>query len=225
MKPTRLYIKKCSHCNLQYFGKTVSENIERYKGGGVRWNHHLKKHEAKSLHVWNSDWYYHRDDIFGAAQTFSSENDIVESNNWANIVPEDGLNDRGNTSKFTAAKIGDALRGIPKSETHKMALRKPKSKEGCAAIRKGRMKISPEKLSEIGKLGGSKGKGKKKSSLHASKIASSLRKTYLINNELVVDNAKIYCAQNGLNYISFTQAAKNNRIWNGLNIKVINNDN
>ena len=29
-KPARLYIKKCSHCDLKYFGKTVSEEIEQY---------------------------------------------------------------------------------------------------------------------------------------------------------------------------------------------------
>lgn len=36
--PTRLYIKQCPHCGLKYFGKTVSEDIEKYPGSGVRWH-------------------------------------------------------------------------------------------------------------------------------------------------------------------------------------------
>jgi len=28
-KPTRLYIKKCSHCELEYFGKSIREDIEK----------------------------------------------------------------------------------------------------------------------------------------------------------------------------------------------------
>jgi len=34
IKPTRLYIKKCSHCELKYYGKSESVNIESYKGSG-----------------------------------------------------------------------------------------------------------------------------------------------------------------------------------------------
>lgn len=35
-KPTYLYLKKCSHCDLMYFGKTVQDPY-KYKGSGVAW--------------------------------------------------------------------------------------------------------------------------------------------------------------------------------------------
>jgi len=92
-KPARLYIKQCSHCELKYFGKTISEDIENYPGSGAYWSNHLKKHNAESVHLWNSDW-YHDTSISRFALKFSYMNKIVETKSWANQIPEDGL-DRG----------------------------------------------------------------------------------------------------------------------------------
>ena len=88
--PTRLYIKQCSHCNLKYFGKHTGQDIGKYLGSGTKWKNHLKKHNAKSIHLWNSDWYYNTS-IKRFALKFSHINKIVESDNWANLKPEDGL--------------------------------------------------------------------------------------------------------------------------------------
>lgn len=90
IKPTRLYIKQCSHCELKYFGKTVKENIENYPGSGLRWSQHLKKHNAESIHLWDSDW-YNDTSISRFALKFSRLNKIVESKKWANLKDEDGL--------------------------------------------------------------------------------------------------------------------------------------
>lgn len=90
-KPTRLYIKRCPHCGLKYFGKTVVEDIEKYTGSGIRWTRHLKKHGVTSIHLWNSDW-YHDQSISRFALKFSRINKIVESQNWANLAEENGLN-------------------------------------------------------------------------------------------------------------------------------------
>lgn len=89
-KPTRLYIKQCPHCGLKYFGKSVSENIERYRGSGTRWNNHLKRHKVNPVHLWNSDW-YHDTSIVRFAIKFSKINNIVASDNWANLKEENGL--------------------------------------------------------------------------------------------------------------------------------------
>jgi hypothetical protein len=89
-KPTRLYIKQCSHCGLKYFGKHAGKNIEKYSGGGKRWNNHLNKHRAKPKHLWNSDWYYDTS-ISRFAMKFSYINKIVESDKWANLKLEDGI--------------------------------------------------------------------------------------------------------------------------------------
>lgn len=89
-EPTRLYIKQCPHCGLKYFGKTVSQNIEKYPGSGKKWKRHLKKHDVQPLHLWNSDWYYDTS-IKRFALKFSRINKIVESKIWANLVEEDGI--------------------------------------------------------------------------------------------------------------------------------------
>ena len=89
--PTRLYIKQCPHCGLKYFGKTVVEHIEQYQGSGIRWTRHLKKHNVIPVHLWNSDWYYDTA-ISRFALKFSHINKIVESQNWANLADENGLN-------------------------------------------------------------------------------------------------------------------------------------
>jgi hypothetical protein len=90
IQPTRLYIKQCSHCGLKYFGKSIRKNIEKYRGSGMRWVKHLKKHKAISIHLWNSDWYYDTS-ITRFALKFSKLNKIVESDNWANLMIEDGV--------------------------------------------------------------------------------------------------------------------------------------
>lgn len=90
IKPTRLYIKKCPHCNLKYFGKTSRKNIKDYFGSGIRWNNHLKFHKVEPMHLWNSDWYYDTS-ISRFALKFSRLNKIVASNLWANLKEEDGL--------------------------------------------------------------------------------------------------------------------------------------
>jgi hypothetical protein len=91
-KPTRLYIKQCPHCGLKYFGKTVSQNIESYRGSGKKWQIHLKKHEVEPIHLWNSDWYYDTS-ITRFALKFSIINKIVESDKWANLIEETGIGD------------------------------------------------------------------------------------------------------------------------------------
>jgi hypothetical protein len=98
IKPTRIYHKQCSHCGLNYLGKTVRDEIENYTGSGVYWQNHLKKHNAESIHIWNSNWFYDTS-IVDYALDLSEKLNIVESKEWANAVPEDGLGDGGPTNK------------------------------------------------------------------------------------------------------------------------------
>lgn len=90
IKPTRLYIKQCPCCGLKYFGKSTKEDIRNYPGSGTRWNNHLKKHNTIPEHLWNSDW-YDNTSIKKFALRFSKLNMIVESDEWANLKYEDGL--------------------------------------------------------------------------------------------------------------------------------------
>lgn len=48
-----------------------------------------------------------------------------------------------------------------------------------------------------------------------------LRKKYLINNSIIVTNAKEWCAMNGYKYVAFTQAAKYNKPYKGMTISVM----
>ena len=89
-KPARLYIKRCSHCDLKYFGKTTSNSIEEYQGSGKYWSLHLKKHDAIAIHLWNSDWYYDTS-ISKFAVKFSRINQIVKKDSWANLKEENGI--------------------------------------------------------------------------------------------------------------------------------------
>ena len=88
--PTRIYHKSCSHCGLNYLGKTTLEDIETYQGSGVHWQRHLKKHKAKAIHIWNSEWFYDKS-IVEYALGLSTKLNIVESSDWANKKPENGL--------------------------------------------------------------------------------------------------------------------------------------
>lgn len=90
--PTYLYIKQHSITKKKYFGKTTSKDPYKYKGSGEYWNNHIKKHGRKHIvTLWVSDLYYDTS-IVGIALKFSADNNIVESKEWANLEPENGLN-------------------------------------------------------------------------------------------------------------------------------------
>jgi hypothetical protein len=104
-QPARLYIKECA--GIKYFGKSTKENVEAYTGSGVIWQKRIKKYGKSSVKtLWVSDWYTDRDEIQKVALQFSKDNNIVESPQWANLIPENGLD--GHSSD--AAKI---LNGTP----------------------------------------------------------------------------------------------------------------
>jgi len=112
--PTRLYIKECSHCKLKYFGKSTLEDIEKYQGSGVYWQKHLKKHNAKSMHVWNSEWFYDTS-IIDYGLYLSKQLNIVESKEWANLKEEIGL-DGGDPGFIGRAKISETLKEFYKTK-------------------------------------------------------------------------------------------------------------
>ena len=111
-KPTRLYIKQCTHCDLKYFGKYTGKNIEKYEGSGVVWQRHLKKYKIKPIHLWNSKWYYDTS-IVKFAFRFSRLNKISESNIWANLIEENGL-DGGKTWDKSKGKNHPFLNDLQK---------------------------------------------------------------------------------------------------------------
>lgn len=85
-----LYVKQCQHCGLKYFGKTINSEVEKYLGSGKYWLNHINSHGKNlvtTVNIWHFD---NQDAATDFALNFSSENRIVESKEWANLVPEDG---------------------------------------------------------------------------------------------------------------------------------------
>jgi hypothetical protein len=116
-----LYIKTHQITGLKYFGKTIQSDPHKYKGSGTRWMRHLKKHgnhvDTEILGFYNSD------KVAAVALKFSTDNNIVESKDWANLAPENGLDGSYMTEEIKA-KISATMTGVPKSETARANIRK-----------------------------------------------------------------------------------------------------
>ena len=113
-RPTFLYIKQHKVTGLKYFGKT-HQNPERYKGSGMYWKDHCKKHGYDIETVWYQ-LFLDADTIKEVALNFSHQNDIVNSSEWANLVEENGIN--SGRGRWTQEQR-KAARGVLKTEEHK----------------------------------------------------------------------------------------------------------
>ena len=85
-----LYLKQHIITGKLYFGKTI-RNPETYLGSGLHWSRHIKQHGKE--HVVNL-WYHLFDDhneCTTFALEFSNKMNIVESDQWLNLKPENGL--------------------------------------------------------------------------------------------------------------------------------------
>ena len=88
-KPCRLYIKELA--GMKYFGKT-SRDPYTYLGSGTIWKDRIKKYGKENIKtLWVSEWFYDPQQIHDYALNFSEENRIVESDEWANLRPENGI--------------------------------------------------------------------------------------------------------------------------------------
>jgi hypothetical protein len=101
---TTLYIKTHNVTGLKYFGKTIQKDFHTYRGSGTYWVKHINKHgynvTTEMYAQFDEQDFIERNLLKGCALMFSSENNIVESKEWANLKPEDGL-DGGTTTKIT----------------------------------------------------------------------------------------------------------------------------
>lgn len=89
-KPTYLYIKQHSITGKLYFGKTVKDP-EKYLGSGKHWIRHIKKHGIEHI---ETIWYclfLDKESCTEFALNFSKQENIVESKDWLNLKPENGL--------------------------------------------------------------------------------------------------------------------------------------
>jgi len=100
MKSIFLYIKTHNKTGLKYFGKTTSKDPYKYQGSGKWWKRHIEKHgydvTTEIVGVFTDE-----EECRQKALEFSLENDIVSSNEWANLKLEtlDGGFDYINSNK------------------------------------------------------------------------------------------------------------------------------
>ena len=163
-----LYVKQHSVTGLKYFGKTTQNDPYKYKGSGLYWSNHIKKHGnfIETVDLWGFD---NQEMCTEFALTFSKNNDIVESEEWANLQEENGLDGgaKGRTfSAETRAKLSLAAKGnkANKGKTHseetktKMSLANKGKTSGfkgktCSAETRAKMSLAKK-----GKTSGNKGK-------------------------------------------------------------------
>lgn len=82
-----LYVKTHNVTGLKYFGKTETRDPMKYLGSGKYWLRHLKAHGADiTTEVIAS--FEDREDASQYAIQFSQEHNIVESEEWANLMYE-----------------------------------------------------------------------------------------------------------------------------------------
>ncbi len=204
-KPTFLYIKEHAITGLRYFGETTKSDPIKYPGSGTRWQRHYKVHGKE--HV-NTIWYHLFDNIdllVEFALFFSEEYDIVESDNWANLTLENGLDGASvghKVSKETAKKISEAQKEIPKSIEHK---------------RKISSSLTGRKLEQNRKDNISKSLiGKPKSKIHARNSGIAHRKIYQVTNpegdSFIVTCMVEFCQKNNLTTIKMYNVACGTRL-------------
>jgi len=89
--PTALLVFTHQTTGLKYFGKTTRiHEMHYYRGSGVYWKKHLKKH-GLNIEVDVLGFYFKEEACTKAALDFSMSNNIVESDEWANLIYENGL--------------------------------------------------------------------------------------------------------------------------------------
>jgi len=88
-KPTWLYLKQHNITGLKYVGKTINDP-ETYSGSGLYWAQHLKVHGNNISTIWKR-LFTNQKELTKFALNYSYKNNIVESNEYANLRPEDGL--------------------------------------------------------------------------------------------------------------------------------------
>lgn len=100
-----LYHKKHKITGLNYFGKTKQDPLS-YDGSGVYWSDHLRKHGRliETVKVWK---FNDLSECSKFAIDFSLKNNIVESNDWANLCIENGLDGGDKFSDMNEDKLKD----------------------------------------------------------------------------------------------------------------------
>ena len=93
--PTALLVKTHNLTGKKYFCKTTKlDKLDTYTGSGLAWKSHLKQF-GKDISTGVVGVYYESKRCLEAAKKYSKEWNIVESNEWLNLIDENGLDGAG----------------------------------------------------------------------------------------------------------------------------------
>lgn len=175
MTPTYLYIKQHSVTGLKYFGKTTKEDPIKYLGSGIYWKRHIKKYGIEFVETIWHQLFTNKNVLMEYASNFSIKNNIVESDEWANLKSENGLD-------------GGMEKGWWSEEQLKH--NSDKAKERWA---NGVYDVEKLRLSRI---------GFKQPESQKQSVSKALSKEWLVTNpngvKLVVNNLTKFCRDNKL---------------------------
>lgn len=155
MRDTYLYVKQHTVTGKLYFGKTTKYDPNKYLGSGKYWKNHIKKHGAEHVITkWVSEPFTDKEELVEFALSFSELYDIVESQEWANLKPENGIDGNPAGIKFSeehrrnisAAKLGKSNKQPPRgpqTEEHKQNISasltgRVRSEQECKSISEGK---------------------------------------------------------------------------------------
>ena len=206
IKPTWLYIKQHTVTGLKYFGKTT-RNPRKYKGSGKRWVNHLSVHGNLVETIW-CQLFTNKNELVEFALKFSKENNIVESDEWANLMPENGL-DGGSPKGTNKGKPCTAIARINLDNGRKNRIYKPMSPESKEKLRN----------SKIGKLHSIETKEKLKAARAKQFVSNAIRyrivcptgESYIFNRL----EAKQFCEVRSLTYASLLAKGKQGKLYKG----------
>jgi len=102
--PTYLYIKQHTVTGMLYFGKTIKSNPVTYTGSGVYWKKHINKHGKEHVVTLWHELFTDKEEMVHFALNFSLSMNIVESDQWANLKCENGL-DGGNDKGYGLGRV------------------------------------------------------------------------------------------------------------------------
>jgi hypothetical protein len=109
-QPTALLVMRHKVTGLRYFCKTsIFKTINQYKGSGLHWKRHMRKH-GRDIEAGVLGIYFDKERCLSAAKKFSEENKIGFNPEWANLIPENGLD---------GAPVGEAHPMFGKPHPHK----------------------------------------------------------------------------------------------------------
>ena len=205
-----LYIKTHRITGLKYFGKTERDDPFKYKGSGLLWRRHIKKHGYDI----DTEIYFQtesEEEAIREAVIFSKVNDIVNSDLWANLTDENGIG--GWVKGSPNPGVSKALKGVPKSKEHIENAAKPRRGKHYPNISKALKGISftLERCEKISKALN----GRILTDEHRENIGKGESQNWIIvppsGDKFIVTNLRKFCDENDLHFSHMYVVAQGKR--------------